>query len=109
MLLCPFVTLLVDKKFDVLPHIFHETFLVSTPLGESVVTKNVYQNYPLSLPCRVCYVDLVELDMSDFVIILGMDCLHACFASIGCRTGMVRFNFPNEPVIEWKRGEILFL
>ena len=43
------------------------------------------------LPNRVSYVDLVELDMFDFDIILGMDLLHACFASIDCRTRVVRY------------------
>ena len=102
-----FVIPVVAKKFNCLPYILHQPFLVSTTVEESVVAKRVYQNCPISLPNRVSYVDLVELDMSDFVIILGMDCLHACFASIGCRTGVVRFNFPNEPVFEWKRGILL--
>ena len=42
--------------------------------------------------------------MLDFDIILGMDWLHACFASIDCRTRVARFNFLNEPVVEWKGG-----
>ena len=48
--------------------------------------------------------DLLELDMVDFDVILGMDCLHACFASIDCRTRVVKFYFPNEPVLKWKWG-----
>ena len=55
-------------------------------------------------PNRVSYVSLVELYMLDFYIIFGMDWLHACFSSIDCRTRVVRFNFPNEPVVEWKKG-----
>ena len=42
--------------------------------------------------------------MLDFDIIFGMDWLHACFESIDCRTRVVRFNFPNEPVVEWIGG-----
>ena len=77
---------------------------MSTPVGESVVAKRVYRNCPIMLPNRVSYVDQVELNMLDFDIILGMDWLHACFASIDCRTRVARFNFLNEPVVEWKGG-----
>lgn len=95
-----FVTPLEAKKFDALPNILHEPFLVSTPVGESVVPKRIYQNCPISLPNSVSYVDLVELDMLYFYTILGMDLLHACFASISCSTRVVRFNCPNELVVE---------
>ena len=42
--------------------------------------------------------------MYDFDIILGMDLLHACFDSTDCRTGVVKYNFPDEPLLEWKGG-----
>ena len=54
-----FVTPLVDKMFDILPDILHEPFIVSTPVGESVVAKKVYRNCPTMLPNRVSYVELV--------------------------------------------------
>src|SRR5688572_6727956 len=46
--------------------------------------------------------NLIELDMIDFDVILGMDWLHASYASIDCRTQGVKFHFPNESVLEWK-------
>ena len=42
--------------------------------------------------------------MFHFDIILAMDWLHACFASIDCRTRVVKFQFPNEPTVEWNGG-----
>ena len=95
-----YVTPLVAKHFDTLPDILHEPFIVSTLVGEVVVSKRVYRNCSIMLPNRVSNIDLVELDMLDFHIILGMDWLHFCFATIDCRTRVVRFNFPNEPVVE---------
>ena len=53
---------------------------------------------------RVSHVDLVELDMLDFDIIMGMDWLDASFATIDYKTRVVRFNFPNEPIVELKGG-----
>ena len=58
-------------------------------------------------PNSVFYVDLVELYMLYFDIIFGMDWLHACFASINCRTRTVRSSCSNEPVVEWKRGNYI--
>ena len=64
----------------------------------SRLLQRVYRNYPIIFPNKVTYVELVELDMFDFDVILGMDWLNACFASIDCRTRMKKFNFPNEPI-----------
>lgn len=39
------------------------------------------------------------------MLILGMDQLHSCFASVDCRTRVVKFQFLNEPIFEWKGGK----
>nr|XP_016440544.1 PREDICTED: uncharacterized protein LOC107766303 [Nicotiana tabacum] len=50
--------------------------------------------------------DLVELEMVDFDVIMGMDWLKSCYATVGCRTKIVSFEFPGEPVLEWK-GDVV--
>ena len=95
-----FFTPLIAKKFYILPDTLNEPFIVSTPVGELVVAKRVYRNYPIMLPNRVTYVELVELDMTYFDTIF-MDWLHSCFASIDCRTRVVKFNSLDEPVLQW--------
>lgn len=45
--------------------------------------------------------DLVDLDIVDFDINLGMDWLNASYVSINFITWVVKFQFPNEPVLEW--------
>ena len=72
-------------------------------MGDSVVAKRVYWNCPIMFSNRVTLVDLVKFYMFYCDVILGMDWLHACFSSIDCRMRVVKFQFPNEPVLEWKK------
>ncbi|KAH0689164.1 hypothetical protein KY289_016522 [Solanum tuberosum] len=97
-----FVTLYVANKFDVIPEKLCEPFCVSTPVGESILAERVFRDCVISIYHKDTMDDLVELDMIDFDVILGMDWLHACYASVDCRTRVVKFQFPNEPVLEWK-------
>ena len=73
-------------------------------MSDSVVAKRVYRKCLVMLPNRVTLVNLVVLVMLYFDIILGMDWLRAFFASIYCRIRVVKFQFPNEPILEWERG-----
>ena len=85
------VNLLVFMKFNVLLDVLIEPFLVITTVGDSVVAKRLFRRCPIILFNRVTLVDLVELDMSEFDVILGMDSLSYCFDSIDCRTRVVKF------------------
>ena len=81
------VTPLVAMKFDVSPNVLIEPFFVITWVGDSVISKRVFRSFPISLSMTVTVVDLVEHYMLDFYVILGIDLLHAYFASIDCRKG----------------------
>lgn len=56
----------ICRKFDIFPDILNEPFMVTTVIGESIVAKRVYRNFPLMLPNRVTHIELEELDMVDF-------------------------------------------
>ena len=73
-------------------------------MGDFVVARRFFRSFPISFPNRVTLVNLVELDMVYFNVILGMDKLHASFASIDCRRKVVKFQSPNEPILKVKEG-----
>lgn len=73
---------------------------MSTLVGVSIVDRQVYKNYPFTISQKVTSVDLVELEMTDFDIILGMDWLHSCYALVDCRNRIVYFYFPDKPILE---------
>ncbi|KAF3621336.1 hypothetical protein FXO37_32864 [Capsicum annuum] len=67
-----YVTLLVALNFGMGPKKIPKPFLVSTPVGESVVAKQVYKDFLITVLHRVIFADLIELDMVDFDVILGV-------------------------------------
>ena len=50
--------------------------------------------------------DLIELDIGNFDLLLGMDWLYLFYASIDCRTRVVKFQFPDEPSFKWSRSSV---
>ena len=75
---------------------------MSTPVGESVIASRVYRNCVIVICDLHTMIDLHELEMVDFDVIMGIDWLASCYANVDCRMKMVRFQFPGEPVLEWK-------
>ena len=96
-----FVNPYVANKFEILHEKICEPFCVSTPVGESILEERVYRDCRNSINHKNTMADLVELDKVNFDVILDMDLLYACSASIDCRSRVVKFRVPNEQVIEW--------
>ena len=65
-----YVTSLVAVNFAISAEKIFEPFLVSTPVGESVVAKQIYKKCPITVLHKVMLADLIELDMVDFDLIL---------------------------------------
>ncbi|EOY03078.1 Retrotransposon protein, putative [Theobroma cacao] len=74
-----------------------EQLVVSTPLKEIFVVEWEYESCVVRVKDKDTSVNLVVLDTLDFDVILGMDWLSPCHASVDCYHKLVRFDFPGEP------------
>ncbi|XP_015162431.1 uncharacterized protein [Solanum tuberosum] len=79
-----YVTPFVAKKFGVEPELLHEPFAVSTPVGDSVITRRIYYGCLVTICGRDTLANLIELEMVDFDVIMGMDWLSSCYATVDC-------------------------
>ena len=87
-------------NFEISPEIIPEPILVSTPVDDSIVAQKVYKKCPITVLHRVLLANLIELDMVDFDVILGMDWLYSSYASIDCHTLVVKFQVLGVSVFE---------
>ncbi|XP_070039424.1 uncharacterized protein [Nicotiana tomentosiformis] len=95
------ITPFVAGKFGIVPEILSDPFALSTPVGESIIARQVYRCCTVTVCGRQTSADLVELGMLDFDAIMGMDWLAACYATVDCRVKTTKFHFSGEPVLEW--------
>ncbi|XP_070004967.1 uncharacterized protein [Nicotiana sylvestris] len=87
-----YVIPLVASKFEVKTE-WVKTFKVSAPIGDSLIAKQVYRGCIIVVHGRSAIADLIELDMVEFDVIMGMDWLASCHANVDCRSKIVRFQF----------------
>lgn len=95
-----YVTPYVAVHFDFCPESIFDPFFVSTIVGEPIAARKVYRGCVVFIFQREVLVDLIELDIMGFYVILRMDWFHSCYASQDCKIKKATFHFPNEPVIE---------
>ena len=68
-----FVTPYIAVQFDVNPETLSEPFSVSTPVGDPVIARGVYINFHVTVSQKATSSNLVELEMVDFDVILGIN------------------------------------
>ena len=78
------------------PELLDFELLVSTPVGDTLMTNLVLKSCILYIEIRELLADLLLLDMHDFVVILGMDWFVSYHASVHCFKKEVVFRPPSE-------------
>ncbi|XP_070055355.1 uncharacterized protein [Nicotiana tomentosiformis] len=79
-----YITPFIAGKLDIRSELLPQPVEVSTPVGDSIVANHVYRDCTVLINDRPTSVDLVELVMLDFDVIMGMDWLASCYANIDC-------------------------
>ncbi|XP_070039082.1 uncharacterized protein [Nicotiana tomentosiformis] len=70
--------------------------------------RRVYKDHIVVVHSLSTVADLIELDMVEFDVIMGMDWLASCYANVDYRSKMVRLQFPREPILEWKDDILVY-
>ena len=78
-------------NFEIIHEQHSKPFNISTVVGESILAKRFYHDCPIFVRHKSTMVDLIGFDKVDFDVILCMEWLHACCASIDCRTRVIKF------------------
>src|SRR5215813_11619975 len=71
---------------------------VMTPVGRATVADRVIPSCRVQVGDFEYSVDLILLDMLEFDVILGMDWLSSCYASVDCRQKCIVFQYPSRLV-----------
>ncbi|XP_073121031.1 uncharacterized protein [Henckelia pumila] len=69
---------------------------VSSPMGNKISSDVLYKDCPLEINKKIFYVDLVELPIQGYDIILGMDWLFRHQALLNCYTKEIKLNDSGE-------------
>ncbi|XP_056165622.1 uncharacterized protein LOC130137713 [Syzygium oleosum] len=92
-----FVSTEFVKKLDVLPEPLEYELRVNTPTGDFLVADHVFKGCVLQINNVEMTVDLVELNVRDFNIIIGIDWLSTYRATVDCFSKKVIFRLPCQP------------
>ena len=76
-----------------------ELLIMATPMGHSLLANSMYKSYEILLEGKSLMVDLIDLDMVDFDVILGMDLLASCHSTLDFHNKVVKFDMLGELTI----------
>ncbi|WMV24899.1 hypothetical protein MTR67_018284 [Solanum verrucosum] len=91
-----------DRQLEMLNH----PFLISTPVGNSLLVEYEYRDCQIRVEGRDTLANLIVLDMIDFDVLMGMDWLCPFYATVDCHANIVKFEIPDEHTFVLKGGQV---
>ena len=101
----PSFSLCLDMRFDVL----NSPLTVHTPVGEVNLINRFLLGCEVCIEDEILLVDLVELEILEFDVILDMDWLFVHHVVLDCFNKVVTLSIPGKPVIRYQRDHSVVL
>ncbi|XP_073305844.1 uncharacterized protein [Primulina huaijiensis] len=94
-----FISKRFTKKPGLTPELLVEPFRVATPTSKTIETHRVHQKCKICINEHIFQAELIQLNMVEFDVILGMDWLSKNHALIDCRMKNVKLRAPNQEAV----------
>jgi hypothetical protein len=80
--------------------------LVSTPLGKTKIVRRIVLGCEIQVGREVLLGDLIEMEIDDYDMILGMDWLSRHGARVDCKDKRVQFVRPGRDVLDFRADKV---
>nr|XP_027186286.1 uncharacterized protein LOC113784342 [Cicer arietinum] len=97
-----FVSLWFATRLGKCSYSLEEALVMAPPVGGNLLAKSVYCSCDITIEGKVLLVDLVVIDLIDYDVILGMDCLAFHHDTLDCHNKVVKIEIPGQLVFSFQ-------
>ncbi|XP_075507418.1 uncharacterized protein LOC142544243 [Primulina tabacum] len=107
-----FISKRFTKKLGLIPEILVEPFRIATPTSKTIETHKIHRNCIVYINTHTFNAELIQVNMVEFDVILGMDWLSESHAIVDCQRKIIKLRTPSQKDITYhdkakKRKSIL--
>ncbi|XP_073056904.1 uncharacterized protein [Primulina eburnea] len=96
-----FISKRFTKKLGLIPEILVEPFRIATPTSKTIETHKIHRNCIVYINEHTFNAELIQVNMVEFDVILGMDWLSKSHAIVDCRRKIIKLRTPSQKEITY--------
>ncbi|XP_073277711.1 uncharacterized protein [Primulina huaijiensis] len=96
-----FISKRYTKKLGLIPEILVEPFRIATPTSKTIETHKIHRNCIVYINEHTFNAELIQVNMVEFDVILGMDWLSKSHAIVDCRRKIIKLRTPSQKEITY--------
>ncbi|XP_073024377.1 uncharacterized protein [Primulina eburnea] len=96
-----FISKRFTKKLGLIPEILVEPFRIATPTSKTIETHKIHRNCIVYINEHTFNAELIQVNMVEFDVILGMDWLSKSHAIVDCRHKIIKLRTPSQKEITY--------